>query len=120
MVPLPRDEPEGLVGEVLWVDHFGNCQLNVGPDEIAGWGDRVQVAFGESTRVVARHAHVRRRRQLAPSVWWSTAAGCWRWCSTSARRRRSWASGPATRSRWRRSTDAPAAGATSPVTLRAR
>ena len=38
MVPLPREEPEGLVGEVLWVDHFGNCQLNVGPDEIAGWG----------------------------------------------------------------------------------
>ena len=38
MVPLPREEPEGLVGEVLWVDHFGNCQLNIGPDEIAEWG----------------------------------------------------------------------------------
>jgi S-adenosylmethionine hydrolase len=54
MVPLPREEPEGLVGEVLWVDHFGNCQLNVGPDEIAEWGDQLQVSFGESTRVATR------------------------------------------------------------------
>ncbi len=54
MVPLSRQEPEGLVGEVLWVDHFGNCQLNIGPDEIADWGQQVQVAFGESLRVATR------------------------------------------------------------------
>ena len=54
MVPLSRQEPEGLVGEVLWVDHFGNCQLNIGPDEIAEWGPQVQVAFGESQRVATR------------------------------------------------------------------
>ncbi len=54
MVPLSRQEPEGLVGEVLWVDHFGNCQLNIGPDEIADWGPQVQVAFGESQRVATR------------------------------------------------------------------
>ena len=54
MVPLSRIEPEGLVGEVLWVDHFGNCQLNIGPDEIDGWGTQVQVNFGESTRVATR------------------------------------------------------------------
>ncbi|MET0145061.1 MAG: SAM-dependent chlorinase/fluorinase [Ilumatobacteraceae bacterium] len=35
MVPLPRDEPDGIHAEVLWVDRFGNCQLNVGPDELA-------------------------------------------------------------------------------------
>ena len=34
MVPLPRDEDDGLHAEVLWVDRFGNCQLNVGPDEL--------------------------------------------------------------------------------------
>jgi S-adenosyl-L-methionine hydrolase (adenosine-forming) len=54
MVPLSRIEPEGLVGEVLWVDHFGNCQLNIGPDEIDGWGTQVQVSFGESMRVATR------------------------------------------------------------------
>lgn len=54
MVPLPRQEAEGLVGEVLWVDHFGNCQLNIGPEEIAEWGAQVQVAFGESQRVATR------------------------------------------------------------------
>jgi len=54
MVPLPREEAEGLVGEVLWVDHFGNCQLNVGPDEIADWGTQVMVSFGDSQRVATR------------------------------------------------------------------
>jgi S-adenosylmethionine hydrolase len=55
MVPLSRIEPEGLVGEVLWVDHFGNCQLNIGPDEIDGWGTQVQISFGESQRAATRH-----------------------------------------------------------------
>lgn len=35
MVPLPRHETDGLHCEVLWVDRFGNCQLNIGPDELA-------------------------------------------------------------------------------------
>jgi S-adenosylmethionine hydrolase len=55
MVPLPRDENGGLVGEVLWVDHYGNCQVNIGPEEIADWGTHVQVTFGESQRVAVRH-----------------------------------------------------------------
>ncbi len=54
IVPLSRIEAEGLVGEVLWVDHFGNCQLNIGPDELDGWGTQVQVSFGESQRVATR------------------------------------------------------------------
>ena len=54
MVPLPRQEGPGLVGEVLWVDHFGNCQLNIGPEEIDEWGSQVQVSFGESQRVATR------------------------------------------------------------------
>ncbi len=35
LVPLPRHEADGLHAEVLWVDRFGNCQLNVGPAELA-------------------------------------------------------------------------------------
>ena len=34
MVPLPASEADGFHAEVLWVDRFGNCQLNVGPDDL--------------------------------------------------------------------------------------
>jgi S-adenosyl-L-methionine hydrolase (adenosine-forming) len=56
VVPLTREEQGELVGEVLWVDRFGNAQLNVGPDEIEAFGDHVRIRWGESTRraVVAR------------------------------------------------------------------
>src|SRR5690349_12926010 len=35
LLPLTREEDGALVAEVLWVDHYGNCQLNVDPDEVA-------------------------------------------------------------------------------------
>jgi S-adenosyl-L-methionine hydrolase (adenosine-forming) len=51
MVPLPRDDGDAIVCEVLWIDRFGNCQLNLGPDEIAGlasrWGDQLRVSVGD-------------------------------------------------------------------------
>ena len=37
-VPLPRPEAGGVMAEVLWVDRYGNCQLNVGPDDLDGIG----------------------------------------------------------------------------------
>ena len=53
VLPISRFEegPRGpeLVCEVLWVDHFGNCQLNVDPLEIidvAGTGGEVVVEVG--------------------------------------------------------------------------
>ncbi|GAC1543604.1 MAG: SAM-dependent chlorinase/fluorinase [Acidimicrobiales bacterium] len=39
LLPLTREEDGGLAVEVLWVDHFGNCQLNLDPAEVEGWGD---------------------------------------------------------------------------------
>ncbi|HZR14071.1 MAG TPA: SAM-dependent chlorinase/fluorinase [Acidimicrobiia bacterium] len=61
LVPLPRDEDDGLAGEVWWVDRFGNCQLNVGPDELAATGARpgetVELRLGNETRM-ARWVHV--------------------------------------------------------------
>ncbi len=48
-VPLPRDEDGSLVTEVLWVDRYGNCQLNVGPDEVVHLGEHVRVLVGELT-----------------------------------------------------------------------
>ena len=50
VVPLTRVEDEVLKAEVLWVDRFGNAQLNVDPDELKGFGDRVMVATGNRTR----------------------------------------------------------------------
>jgi S-adenosylmethionine hydrolase len=34
VLPLPQPEDEGLGTEVLWVDRYGNVQLNVGPDDL--------------------------------------------------------------------------------------
>jgi S-adenosylmethionine hydrolase len=49
-VPLPREDGDTLVTEVLWVDRFGNAQLNVGPDDLpAGWGSHLQLQVGAPT-----------------------------------------------------------------------
>ncbi|MDA0370769.1 MAG: SAM-dependent chlorinase/fluorinase [Actinomycetota bacterium] len=45
VVPIPRDENGTLACEVLWVDRFGNCQINVSTDD-------VDAAFGPGTRRV--------------------------------------------------------------------
>ena len=47
-VPLPREDGDAIVAEVLWVDRFGNAQLNVGPDDLpAGWGDHLQLRIAD-------------------------------------------------------------------------
>jgi S-adenosylmethionine hydrolase len=48
ILPLSEVTAEGVKAEVLWVDRYGNVQLNVDPDEIAFLGDRMRVRFGES------------------------------------------------------------------------
>jgi hypothetical protein len=55
-MPLPRDDGGALVAEVLWVDRFGNCQLNVDPAEIDDLGARVQLRWGEDVRTAERAA----------------------------------------------------------------
>jgi S-adenosyl-L-methionine hydrolase (adenosine-forming) len=54
IVPLSREEDGSVVGEVLWVDRFGNAQLNIDPGELAAQGlqpgSRVQVLHGEERR----------------------------------------------------------------------
>ena len=61
VVPLPRDLEGGAVGvaaEVLWIDRNGNCQLNIGLDDVDPWGSadgvRLQVTAGELMRVAQR------------------------------------------------------------------
>jgi S-adenosyl-L-methionine hydrolase (adenosine-forming) len=54
VIPVARQEGEGLVAEVLWVDRFGNAQLNVGPDDVAAWGDTVRLQWADSVRTATR------------------------------------------------------------------
>jgi S-adenosylmethionine hydrolase len=56
IVPLSRAEGDAVEGEVLWVDRFGNAQLNVGPDEIEALGSPVVLQLGERSRTAARVA----------------------------------------------------------------
>jgi S-adenosylmethionine hydrolase len=55
ILPLSRREDEKLLAEVLWVDCFGNVQLNVGPDEI-GDDDRLALRWGHDQVRTARRA----------------------------------------------------------------
>ena len=55
LVSLPQEGKDGaIVGEVWWVDRFGNCQLNIDPDELvtqgAAPGGPVQVRFRDERR----------------------------------------------------------------------
>jgi S-adenosyl-L-methionine hydrolase (adenosine-forming) len=57
LVSLPRhDEGGAIYGEVWWIDRFGNCQLNIDPDELrahgAEPGGTLEVRFGDQVRSV--------------------------------------------------------------------
>ncbi len=57
LVPIPRREGEALQAEVLWVDRFGNAQLNVGPDDLDdldGVGERVTLRWSDQVRTAVR------------------------------------------------------------------
>jgi S-adenosylmethionine hydrolase len=57
VIPIPREEGDGgLVAEVLWVDRYGNAQLNVDPEQLEAWGERIRVRTGEQSRVAGRAA----------------------------------------------------------------
>ena len=38
MLPLPEVSDGSVAGEAWWVDHFGNIQTNIGPDELTAAG----------------------------------------------------------------------------------
>ena len=56
IIPLSRQEEGRTVGEVLWIDRFGNAQLNVDPDEIAAIEGPLLVRSGDHARVATRVA----------------------------------------------------------------
>ncbi|MEY3165103.1 MAG: hypothetical protein RLZZ270_841 [Actinomycetota bacterium] len=71
IVPLPRQEGDELHAEVTWVDRYGNCQINVSPDEVAQLGSPVRVtlgARGTGERIVRSMAVVRNFGQIGSGL----------------------------------------------------
>lgn len=66
LVPIPTSEShdaygDGVKCEVTWVDAYGNCQLNVGPDDVAHLGRTLRVVIGDdvrSARIVSHFAEI--------------------------------------------------------------
>ena len=66
LVPIATDEThpvhgDGVRCEVTWVDTYGNCQLNVGPDELARFGPTLRLVIGDdvrSARIVSHFAGI--------------------------------------------------------------
>jgi S-adenosylmethionine hydrolase len=54
VLPVSYEEDGALVGEVLWVDRFGNAQLNLDPSEIEMLDERVRLRFGDDSRTARR------------------------------------------------------------------
>ena len=55
LVPVPTTETrephgEGMKCEVTWVDTFGNCQLNVGAEEVAHLGPVLRIVLDDEVR----------------------------------------------------------------------
>jgi len=64
LVSLPEKHGGGAVsGEVWWVDRFGNCQLNIDPDELAASGARP-----------GAYVEVRSTREIRSARWVHTYA----------------------------------------------
>jgi S-adenosylmethionine hydrolase len=54
MIPISRDDDGVLVAEVLWVDRYGNAQLNIGPDEVDDLGERISLRWADQVRTARR------------------------------------------------------------------
>ena len=50
LMPVARVEADALHTEVLWIDRFGNAQLNVDAEDLAPLGPTLQIRCGETTR----------------------------------------------------------------------
>ena len=50
VVALAQADDDTVIAQVLWVDRYGNAQLNVGPDDLpAGFGARIDLRFSSPT-----------------------------------------------------------------------
>jgi S-adenosylmethionine hydrolase len=64
LIPLPNEQDDGsLQCEVLWIDRYGNCQLNLGPEVLDGRG--VDVGAPIALRIGKQERLARRVRTFA-------------------------------------------------------
>ena len=89
LVPVASDETHasygsGLRCEVTWVDAFGNCQLNVGPDDVAHFGQVLRLVIGDDVRSARVVSHLP-TSMGEPSAQSSIPTEWWLWLSTAAR-----------------------------------
>jgi S-adenosyl-L-methionine hydrolase (adenosine-forming) len=54
VLPLSRQEEGAVVAEVLWIDRFGNVQLNVDPDDLLLMDDPLTLSWSDKTRTAVR------------------------------------------------------------------
>ncbi len=52
LLPIIDTEDGGLILEVLWIDTYGNVQLNIGPEDLADWGDPFLLTAGERKETI--------------------------------------------------------------------
>lgn len=45
LLPLSRSADGTVSGEVLWVDRYGNCQLNIDPADVEAWGETLVLSL---------------------------------------------------------------------------
>ena len=53
LLPVIAEENGQLLVEALWIDLFGNVQLNVGPDDLLEWGDPFTLIVGDQRHTIA-------------------------------------------------------------------
>jgi S-adenosylmethionine hydrolase len=57
VLPVSHIDDDGaLAAEVLWLDRYGNAQLNVDADMVAGFGDRMRMRIESGSRTARRAA----------------------------------------------------------------
>jgi S-adenosylmethionine hydrolase len=54
--PLSRYENDALVCETLWIDRYGNVQLNIAADDVEPFGERVRIVVAGRPRIAVRAA----------------------------------------------------------------
>jgi S-adenosylmethionine hydrolase len=62
LVPIPTNETHATYGggvrcEVTWVDVYGNCQLNIGPEDLVHLGPVLRLVIGEDVRSARMTSH---------------------------------------------------------------
>jgi len=62
LVPIPTEEKHDVYGvglrcEVTWVDVYGNCQLNIGPEDVAHFDGVLHLVMGDDVRSARIASH---------------------------------------------------------------